>query len=133
MAVAAAADVAARLGRPLTEPEQAQAEAYLDDVESELVSRIPDLLTKSDVDENFKARVVRVECAALLRVLRNSDGVASETVGDYSISFIRAAASGFVVITDDEWKLLGSNRGAFMLGYKVPPWFPSCDDDLRRY
>ncbi|ASU81409.1 hypothetical protein CDO52_00200 [Nocardiopsis gilva YIM 90087] len=115
MALATAADVQARLNRPLTAEEEQLAQTLLDDIESRIRARIPDLDERVAKDTNFRALVVQVEANAVLRVLRNPEGYRQETEGNYSYSLSAAVASGHLFVMDSEWDLLGASRGAFTI------------------
>lgn len=119
MAYAKTADVAARLGRPLTADETAQAAILLDDAELEIRQRIPDLdekVTNGDLDESM---VVRVESTAVKRVIQNPEGYTSETDGDYTYQLNYELASGELQITTREWSLLGVGSAIFMIHPRV--------------
>ncbi len=113
MAYATADDVAARLGRDLDDAEQRLAAVLLDDVEHRLRARIADLDERVAASDHYRALVVSVEAAAVVRVLRNPGGYRSETDGNYSYTIDTRAAAGFLTILDEEWALLGAARGAF--------------------
>ncbi|MFF4607933.1 Gp19/Gp15/Gp42 family protein [Streptomyces sp. NPDC001339] len=113
MAYATADDVGARLGRDLDDAEQRLAAVLLDDIEERLRARIPDLDERVSADEHYRALVVSVEAAAVVRVLRNPSGFRSETDGNYAYTIDTRAAAGFLTILDEEWQLLGAARGAF--------------------
>ncbi|RZS39146.1 Gp19/Gp15/Gp42-like protein [Herbihabitans rhizosphaerae] len=98
--------------------------ARLADIEAELLARIPNLVTRANAEPAYKALVVRVECDAVLRVVRNPGGYRQETAGDYSYSADPRAASGYLFVTDDEWRLLGVARGAFTIAPVVNPAYP---------
>ena len=119
MSYAQLSDVQARLGRPLTDDEKTQAETLLDDVELEILTRIPDLddrITNGDLDEKV---VIRVEASAVKRVILNPEGYTSESDGDYSYQLNYQLASGELVITEKEWALLGAGAGVFVIYPKV--------------
>lgn len=115
MAYATVADVIARMGRPLTAAESAQAEVFLNDVELLIKTRIPDLdqkITDGEIEEGI---VVMVEANAVMRILKNPDAKRQEADGNYSYSLDTRAASGFLLITNDEWDWLGYASGAFTI------------------
>ena len=66
--------------------------------------------TAGDIDADD---VVQVEADAVLRLVRNPDGYASETDGTYGYTFSRAVASGELEITPEEWARLGVHKGRF--------------------
>jgi hypothetical protein len=98
-------DVAARLGRPLTPEQIIQVQAWLDDIEAEIRSKVPNLDVLA-ADPDYLALLIRVECAAVLRVVRNPDGKMTERIDDYSWTRDQSTASGSLFLTDDEWGLL---------------------------
>ena len=107
MSYAAAADVQAVLGRALTTEETALVERRLAQVERKLIRRIPDLLEQiadGDLDE---VDVIDIEAEAVLRLIRNPEGYASESDGTYSYQFNRETASGKLEILAEEWERLG--------------------------
>lgn len=115
MTYATLPDVETRLGRPLSESEQAQVTALLGDVEALIKSRIPDLddqVTAGTIDETL---VVMVEVAAVLRVIRNPSGFRQESDGDYAYTVDSRAAGGYLTLLDFEWLLLGVTAGAFTI------------------
>lgn len=105
MAVATTQDVADRLGRPLDESELPLAETLLGDVE---------LLIRSKA-RNFDAldadAVKMVEATAVARVLRNPDGVRSQSADEFSYTVDSRVASGYLQLLNSEWALLGIGRG----------------------
>ena len=113
MAYAKATDVAARLGRELTPEETTLVNQRLADVERRILRRIPDLadqITDGDIDA---ADVVQVEADAVLRLVRNPEGYASESDGTYSYQFSREMASGRLEILPEGWATPGVRIGGF--------------------
>jgi hypothetical protein len=128
MAYADPSDVAVRLGRDLTAAEVGQAFAMLDDVEAEIRMRVSDLDGRT-ADVNYLALVVRVESAAVKRVLMNPGAVRqhSESLDDYSQSdtIDSAVSTGALYVSDDEWALLDggggpASSGAFSMAVGYP-------------
>lgn len=80
-------------------------------VEAELVleRRLGDLTAWAAGDPTgLRERALRqVVKRVVRRVLRNPDGMTSETEGDYSYRLDPRVASGSVWVTDDDWTLLG--------------------------
>lgn len=127
MAYATVADVEARIGRALTDAEQQQVTAWLDDIEAEIRHRITDLDTRATEDAAYKAMVVRVEAAAVIRVLRNPDGKLTERIDDYSWTRDTSTASGQLTLLPEEWELLSPSvsTGAWTIRPAgVPPVAP---------
>jgi uncharacterized protein YcaQ len=107
MAYAAAADVQAILGKELTPEETALVERRLAQVERMIVRRVPDLAAQIDAGDLDEADVIDIEAEAVLRLVRNPEGYASESDGTYSYQFDRNAASGKLEILPEEWQTLG--------------------------
>ncbi|WP_277670798.1 Gp19/Gp15/Gp42 family protein [Saccharomonospora viridis] len=105
MAVATLDDVKARIGRPLTPTEATQVQAWLDDIEAEIRHRITDF-DERIADDAYRSMVVRVESAAVIRVLRNPDGKLTERIDDYSWTRDSSTASGQLGLLPEEWALL---------------------------
>lgn len=121
MAYAAVSDVEVRFGRTLSATESAQAEAWIEDLESEILERIPTLDLLIAAGRPTLSTLKRVECAAVIRKLQNPEGLRTTTVAidDYSTTKTvdSANSSGFLGLTDDEWSLLlpGSSGDAFTI------------------
>jgi hypothetical protein len=134
MAYATVSDVEVRYGRTLTTSESAQVGAWIDDLESEILERIPtlpDLITDGRPTE---ATLRRVISAAVIRKLQNPEGLRTTTVAidDYSTTKTvdSSNSGGFLGLTDDEWSLLlpGSTGDAFTitpygLGGRAADWY----------
>lgn len=88
--------------RPLSAQEQTNATVLLDDAWRMLKRRIGDLETRMATETDLLGEVVRVLCAATLRVLKNPDGMRSETVDDYTGTRDASVATGLLYFTDDE-------------------------------
>lgn len=107
MAYATADDVQTVLGRELAPEEVPMVERRLQQVERMILRRIPDLAEKISTDEIDQADVVDIEAEAVLRLVRNPDGYASESDGTYTYRFDQAAAPGKLLILPEEWQTLG--------------------------
>ena len=114
-------DVEVRYGRTLTVPEAAQAAAWIDDLEAEILERIPTIETLILAGRPTVPTIIRVISNAIIRKLDNPKGLKSRTVAidDYSTTeqpWIEGSA-GALDLTDDEWsKLLpGSSGDAFTI------------------
>ena len=98
-------DVASRW-RPLSDQETQNAQTFLNDAWVLLARRMKrlgvDLDAQDAADPMFADDVVRVLCAAVLRVMKNPDGKRQESIDDYSWSMGEAAASGLLGFTDEE-------------------------------
>lgn len=108
MSYASPADVNARLvGRDLDPDESAVVATRLDDAEELIRERIPDLdhrITSGEIRERL---LVMTEAEAVLRLIRNPDGLSQESDGGYSYTLSKAVASGHLEITQEEWSRLG--------------------------
>lgn len=118
MAYATYQDVEARYGEPLSASQITQVNVWLADVERRLRRRIRDLDDRVALSEDYKADVIAVESDAVIRILKNPDGFRSEAEGSYSYATDVRAASGFLMILEDEWKLLGVSS-AFTITPKI--------------
>jgi Phage protein Gp19/Gp15/Gp42 len=107
MAYAKAVDVQAIYGKSLTTEETALVERRLEQVERKILRGIPDLedqITAGTIDQDD---VVDIEAEAVLRVIRNPEGLFSEQDGSYGYQLSREAADNSLRITTEEWVLLG--------------------------
>lgn len=110
---ATSADVASRW-RPLTDAETIVADTLLADAWRMIVRRIPDVedrMADAVSGVTYTADVVMVQANAVMRVLKNPDGMRSESIDDYSWTRDRTLSAGNLQITDDEWELLGAATG----------------------
>lgn len=110
MAYATASDVASRLGRELTEEETGLVEVRLEDAERLIRRRV--IALDGNVDSGVIASddVVQVESEAVIRLVRNPQGLLSETDGNYTYMFNSQNASGKLEILPEEWEMLGLVR-----------------------
>ena len=121
MAYATESDVEVRYGRTLTTSETAQVGAWIDDLESEIGERIPNLLDLILAGRPTAGTVLRVVCAAVIRKLHNPEGLRTTTVAidDYSTTKTADSSNsaGLLGLTDEEWALLlpGSSGDAFTI------------------
>jgi hypothetical protein len=107
MALASAPDVQTVSGRVLTTEETVPVERRLAQVERMLIRRIPDLLEEIEAGDLDEADVIDIEAEAVLRLVRNPEGYASESDGTYSYQFNRETAPGRLEILPEEWERLG--------------------------
>lgn len=121
MTYATVSDVEVRYGRTLTATESAQVSAWINDLESEILERIPNLEALIVTGRPTIPTVIRVVSQAIIRKLDNPKGLKSRTVAidDYSTTeqpWIEGSA-GALDLTDEEWsKLLpGSTGDAFTI------------------
>lgn len=107
MAYAKAFDVQAIYGKSLTTDETALVDRRLEQVERKILRRIPDpddQITAGTIDQDD---VVDIEAEAVLRVIRNPEGLYSEQDGTYGYQLSREAADNTLRITAEEWERLG--------------------------
>jgi hypothetical protein len=134
MTYATVQDVADRLGRAIDDPlEVAQVQAWLDDIEDQIVSRFLRgglvLADQIALDAPTLATVIRVECAVAIRRIQNPvSGLESLTrsVDDASITERYRGPSSTWDLIDAEWGDLlpienNINSGAF----SIQPGFES--------
>lgn len=88
--------------RPLTAQETVNANAFLGDAWSLLLTRRPTLETDMAAGTVTTASVIRVISAMVLRVLRNPDGKKSEGLDDYTFTRDDRMASGLLHVTPEE-------------------------------
>ncbi|MFA5707383.1 Gp19/Gp15/Gp42 family protein [Mycolicibacterium sp.] len=120
MPYATAADVQTLLARELTSEETAQVERRLAQVERMILRRIPDLAGQTAAGQIDPADVVDIEAEAVLRLVRNPEGYASESDGTYSYQFNRETASGRLEILPEEWERLGIRlKGLFSIAPRL--------------
>lgn len=132
MSYATPGDVAVRLGRELSEEEEAQVQVLLDDVELIIKLRVPDLDEKITDGTIQEAVVVMIEANSVARVLRNPEGYLSETDGNYSYQINTSVASGLLDILGVEWGWLGVSRGIYTIAPYVNVPYPAryCDPNI---
>jgi hypothetical protein len=99
-------DVEDRYYRPLTDRELINAWMWLDDAWWFLTTRLPDL--EADITAaNVAAETARnVVVAMVMRMLKNPDGLVSESIDDYSYRRATNAASGVMSVSPEEIALL---------------------------
>jgi hypothetical protein len=108
---ATAADVAALWARDLDTAETALVERRLDQVERMILRRIPDLAGQTEAGQIDADDVRDVMAEAVLRVVRNPDGIYSESDGSYTYTKSAAAADNSLRLTAEEWETLGVRVG----------------------
>lgn len=100
------ADVAARW-RPLSSEEQVLADTRLGDAWIMLKRRaekrgVEDIDAALAADEDLKADTIRVLATAVIRVLKNPDGLDREKTDDYEYERSEGSPDGTLGFTDDE-------------------------------
>ena len=125
---ATTADLEARW-RPLSDQEKINGQTFLEDAWRLLRRRIQTIEADiaADTSGDLQADAVRVLATAVLRVMKNPDGIRQESVDDYSWTRDQAVSAGLLYISDDELNDLivdGTGpTGAFsinMLGANYP-------------
>lgn len=129
---ATVADIESRW-RPLSTQETTNAQTFLDDAWVMLKRRMAvtgvDIEAEIATDADLSADVVRVLCAAVLRVLKNPDGKRQESIDDYSWTRDEAVSAGLLYLDDGDLDGLipgaGTKGRAFtvdpLAGYVWPP------------
>lgn len=115
MAYATVEDVESRLGRELTPEEVIQVGELLEDVETIIKLKIPELDDKVADGTIAERLIVMIEVNAVVRVLRNPDAFVSETDGNYSYTRSREGASGYLDLLPIEWEWLFGGSGMFQI------------------
>lgn len=102
---ASVSDVADRW-RPLSDAQEAVAQTLLDDAWAMLkrhaTRRGTDIEDEITTDVDLRLGVVRILATAVLRVLKNPEGKAQESIDDYSYTRNSGVAGGSLEFTDDE-------------------------------
>ncbi|HLR96184.1 MAG TPA: Gp19/Gp15/Gp42 family protein [Jiangellaceae bacterium] len=117
-------DVASRLGRPISDPDEVdQVIAWTGDVEAIIRARIPDIDQRIVEGEPSAEVVTMVAANAVVRKVNNPTGKQNERIDDYSYGLTEDAARGELFLTDDEWALLmpDSGLGAFSVRPSYEP------------
>lgn len=110
--------------RPLTAAERDVAAVLLEDAWQILLARVALLQSRLEVvapataPELDEALVVAVECAMVLRVLRNPDGKRQESIDDYSWTRDNAVSAGLLYATDEELDMLAPS-GAITRAFTI--------------
>lgn len=128
-------DLTARSFRPLTDAEQTVGVTLLDDAWTLIVSQRPQAEVRVDSgDYGFRSLVIQVQCAMVLRVLRNPDGKLEEQIDDYRWRRDSVTSSGALYLTDAELALLGAgdsgSDGAWTIRSTADPrsgWWATTD------
>lgn len=104
-------DLINRSLRPLTDTETTWGAIRLEDAYTQIVTLRPSVDTRLDdlaATEAFRRLVVQVQCAMVLRVLNNPDGVLEEQGDDYTRRLDAAMSTGALYVTDAELQLLSA-------------------------
>ncbi|MBN3458124.1 hypothetical protein JNN96_29220 [Mycobacterium sp. DSM 3803] len=106
MTYATPADVAAYWAKTLDDAETTMVQRRLEQVERLIRKRIPDLDTKV-AEPDYLADVVQVEADAVLRYVRNADGITLETDGNYTYERKVDTEATKLQLLPEEWETLG--------------------------
>lgn len=121
---ATTADVVARW-RPLSTQETTNAQTFLADawlmLRRHFTSLGVDIETAITTDADLSADVVRVMVTAVLRVMKNPDGLRQESLDDYSYSRDEAVAAGLLYFLDDELDGLVPGSGIKGRAFMIDP------------
>lgn len=121
---ATASDLQARSLRTLSAQELSVGATLLGDAWNIILARVPSVADRLDAlpaDLAFKALVVQVECAMVLRVLSNPDGKLEESVDDYSYRIDAALSTGALYLSDAEEDVLGIGDGLSSDAFTIKP------------
>jgi len=114
-------DLTKRSLRPLTDTDRTVGAVLLDDAWNILLMQKPFAESKVGEVPSFRAVVVQILCAAVLRLLANPDGKYSETIDDYQYTLDKARSTGALYLSDAELVLLGDGSGATSGAYTIVP------------
>ncbi|GGM75540.1 hypothetical protein GCM10012275_52790 [Longimycelium tulufanense] len=108
-------DVRKRYEGTITADQEAFVDQKLDDAEEHIASHIGDIGARIAAGRTTATRVAIVLSNMVARVLRNTSGARSQTVGPYSHTLDQAVSAGKLFLTREDRKLLGLRRGATTL------------------
>lgn len=103
-------DLKARSFRPLSEDEETVGGVLLEDAWALILNHVPSAEERS-ADIQYSALVKQVQCAMVLRVIKNPEGLLSEQIDDYQYRRDSAVSAGALYLSDDERALLGAGTG----------------------
>jgi hypothetical protein len=133
---ATAADLESRW-RPLSDLETTNGETFLDDAHVMLKRRF--VMREADLDallaadeDDFAAAVIRVMTTAVLRVMKNPDGLVREKIDDYEWQRGQAISDGFLYFTDEELDELLPGAGVQGRAYSLDPFAGRDWDEIPR-
>ena len=118
MAYATIEDVESRFERELDEHEVTVATQRLEDAETLIKVRVPDLDQKILDGVISEDLVIMAEVDAVIALIRNPDAKVGETDGNYSYQLNWATATGRLTIPDHYWTLFGVRGGWGQVGLK---------------
>jgi hypothetical protein len=121
---ASVSDLVRRSLRPLTDIEQVWAATRLEDAYTQIVALRPTVdsrLESNTVPDAFVRLVVQVQCAMVLRVLNNPDGVLEESGDDYTRRLDALVSTGELKPTDGEIKMLSAFDDSSDAAFTIRP------------
>lgn len=118
---ATATDLSNRSLRTLTPQQLAVGTVLLGDAWSVITAKLPSADARATADAAFRALVVQVQCAMVLRVLNNPDGKFEESSDDYSYRRDQAVSTGMLYLSDAEESLLGAGDGVSDGAFTIKP------------
>lgn len=118
---ATATDLSNRSLRTLTVKQLSVGAILLEDAWSVITAKLPTSVERVEADEAFRALVVQVQCAMVLRVLNNPDGKFEESSDDYSYRRDQAVSTGMLYLSDAEESLLGAGDGGSEGAWTIKP------------
>ena len=114
-------DLSNRSLRTLTSAQVTVGGFLLDDAWSVIGAKLPSAIDRVTTGTAFKALVVQVQCAMVLRVLNNPDGKFEESSDDYSYRRDQAVSTGMLYLSDAEETLLGAGDGVSDGAFTIKP------------
>lgn len=110
MSLATFEDVQARFHREIDPEDRPLIETRLQDAETKIRRKIPDLDLRFFDDPLLEDTVVQICCDAVIRLIKNPDGFVQETDGGYTYMRQHQLEEGRLTITREEWADLGIRK-----------------------
>ena len=104
-------DLKARSFRPLSEQEEMVGAVLLEDAWTLITNQLTHVESRPVTDASFWSVVKQVQCAMVLRVIKNPDGFQTEQLDDWQGRRDAALSSGELYLSDSERVLLGAGDG----------------------
>lgn len=105
-------DVAARYDGEIPDGQLAYIDQRLSDAELVVTATGGDITSRIIAGKTTAAAVRLVLCNMVIRILRNADGVRTQTVGPFSYTLDMQVASGRLFVSREDRRLLGLRPGA---------------------
>lgn len=117
-------DLVNRSLRPLTDAEQLVGEVLLEDAFNIIVSARPSVGTRLDGTpaDPFLRLVIQVQCAMVLRVLNNPEGLLEEGEDTYRYRRDAAVSTGALYLADGELSRLSAGDDASDTAFTISPF-----------